>query len=139
MKLTLSLDHSFPSHFPETQLSNLEQLELELKEAQQNMDKIQHELDEKNKLIGERELKQRELIIITTEKLAFFVHFWQFFVFRVRKELEIEFAKEVEKIKKELQIQNRAVLEGNQHVVKKIKLQLKKTEEERDHNKSEVS
>lgn len=139
MKLTLSLDHSFPSPFPETQLSNLEQLELELKEAQQNMDKIQHELDEKNKLIGERELKQRELIIITTEKLAFFVHFWQFFVFRVRKELEIEFAKEVEKIKKELQIQNRAVLEGNQHVVKKIKLQLKKTEEERDHNKSEVS
>lgn len=78
MKLTLSLDHSFPSPFPETQLSNLEQLELELKEAQQNMDKIQHELDEKNKLIGERELKQRELIIITTEKLAFFVHFWQF-------------------------------------------------------------
>lgn len=34
----------------------------------------------------------------------------------MRKELEIEFAQEIEKIKKELQIQNRAVLEANQHV-----------------------
>lgn len=51
-----------------TQLGNLEQLELELKEAQENIQKIQGELDEKNKLIGERELRQRELVIITTEK-----------------------------------------------------------------------
>lgn len=54
--------------FLETQLGNLEQLELELKEAQENMQKIQNELDEKNKILGERELKQRELVIITTEK-----------------------------------------------------------------------
>jgi hypothetical protein len=83
-------------------LSNLEQLELELKEYQQKVDDMQQELAEKNEKLGKRELKERELIIITTEK--------------VRKELEVEFAQEVEKIKKELQIQNRAQLEANQHV-----------------------
>jgi hypothetical protein len=51
-----------------TQLGNLEQIELELTEAQNNILKIQTELDEKNKLIGERELRQRELVVITTEK-----------------------------------------------------------------------
>lgn len=42
------------------------------------------------------------------------------FYCRVRKELEVEFAQEIEKAKKELQIQNRAALEANQHVSHKI-------------------
>jgi hypothetical protein len=49
-------------------LSNLEQLELELKEYQQKVDDMQQELAEKNEKLGKRELKERELIIITTEK-----------------------------------------------------------------------
>lgn len=59
-------------------------------------------------------------------------------LFRVRRELEGEFAKEIEKVKKEFQIQHRAVLEANQHVIRKTKLELKAIKDEKAHNQSEV-
>ncbi|KAI6186667.1 hypothetical protein M3Y98_00157400 [Aphelenchoides besseyi] len=107
-----------------TQLSNLDQLELELKESQQQLELLQKEIDEKNEKIGKRELKERELIIITTEK--------------VRKELEVEFAQEIEKVKRELQIQNLAQTEANLHIVKKVKADMQRVEQERSHIQLEL-
>ncbi|KAI6241973.1 hypothetical protein M3Y99_00273300 [Aphelenchoides fujianensis] len=100
-----------------TQLSNLDQLELELKEAMEKVEALEKEIEDKNEKIGKRELKERELVIITTE--------------RVRKELEIEFAQEIEKVKRELQIQNLAQMEANLHIVKKVKADMQKVEQER--------
>ncbi|CAD5211489.1 unnamed protein product [Bursaphelenchus xylophilus] len=101
-----------------TQLSNLEQMDLELKEMRQTIEDLKKELEEKNEKIGKRELKERELIIITTEK--------------VRKELEKEFEEEIIKVKKEMRIQNMAHMEANQHLVKKAKADLHKALRERD-------
>lgn len=115
----------------------MEQLELELKEAKQSVEKIQQELDEKSKLLGEREFQRRELIIVTTERFNKRPHSISP-PFRVRKELEVEFAREIEKIKKEFQIQHRAVLEANQHVIRKTKLELKTIKDEKAQNQSEV-
>ncbi|CAD5207046.1 unnamed protein product [Bursaphelenchus okinawaensis] len=118
-ELKLSVDRlNSENLLMKTQLSNLEQMDLELKEMRQTVEDLRKELDEKNEKIGKRELKERELVIITTEK--------------VRKELEKEFEEEITKVKREMRIQNMAHMEANQHLVKKAKSDLKKVEQERD-------
>jgi len=52
----------------ETQLGNQDQMELELKEARQKLEEARLELEGKSEHIGKRELKERELVIITTER-----------------------------------------------------------------------
>lgn len=73
-----------------------------MKEMRLKMDMMRRDLESKQEKIGKRELKERELVIVTTEK--------------VRRELEAEFALEIEKVKKELQLQNQAQIKANQQV-----------------------
>lgn len=56
-------------NFLEIQLGNHEQMQLELKELRQQKAQLLLDLNEKNETIGRVELKERELILITTEKL----------------------------------------------------------------------
>ncbi|KAI1724437.1 hypothetical protein Ddc_05674 [Ditylenchus destructor] len=102
-----------------TQLGNQEQNELELKEMRQKLDVMRKELDSKSEKIGRRELKDRELVMVTTEK--------------VRRELEVEFAEEIQKIQKELRIQNLAQVEANQQIVKKVQNDLLRREKEKEY------
>lgn len=43
-------------------------MDLELKDLNQQKANLLRELEEKNEKIGQRDLKERELILITTEK-----------------------------------------------------------------------
>uniref|UniRef100_A0A915ECI7 Uncharacterized protein n=1 Tax=Ditylenchus dipsaci TaxID=166011 RepID=A0A915ECI7_9BILA len=107
-----------------TQLGNQDQADLEMKEMRQKLDLMRRELDSKSEKIGRKELKERELIITTTNK--------------VRKELELEFAEEIAKIQKELRIQNLAQVEANQQIVRKVQNDLQKKEKEKEAYKVEA-
>lgn len=89
-----------------TQLSSQNQVELEIIRMSQKIEKLQLELENKNEKIEKHELKEREIVIATTEK--------------VRKELKIEFEEDIIKIKKELHIQNLAQIKANQQEFFKI-------------------
>ncbi|KAH7730458.1 Protein T15B7.15 [Aphelenchoides avenae] len=102
-----------------TQLGNQEQMELEMKELRLKIDMMRRDLESKQEKIGKRELKERELVIVTTEK--------------VRRELEAEFAQEIEKVKKELQLQNQAQIKANQQIVRKVQSDLVEKEKDREH------
>uniref|UniRef100_A0AC35GWP4 Uncharacterized protein n=1 Tax=Panagrolaimus sp. PS1159 TaxID=55785 RepID=A0AC35GWP4_9BILA len=89
-----------------TQIGNQQQIELEMADMRKEMKEMKHEMALKDEKMNKRELREREIALITEQ--------------RVRKEVEKEFNTEIEKIAKELRIQNAAKIEANNHIINKL-------------------
>uniref|UniRef100_A0A914DB44 Uncharacterized protein n=1 Tax=Acrobeloides nanus TaxID=290746 RepID=A0A914DB44_9BILA len=86
-----------------TQLNTREEMDSEVKILQAHFEELQKVVKEKDEIISKAELKEREISILAAE--------------RTRKELEAEFDLQIQRIEKELRIQNAAQIQANHQVV----------------------
>ncbi|CEF61993.1 Hypothetical protein SRAE_1000026900 [Strongyloides ratti] len=94
-----------------TQQNAYKHMKLEMEGLYERIEEMKKVLDEKNEKISKKELKEREVAIITSDK--------------VKKEMEIEYAEKIAKIKEELQVQNMAELCASNEIGRKLKDEIK--------------
>uniref|UniRef100_A0AC35UGV3 Myosin_tail_1 domain-containing protein n=1 Tax=Rhabditophanes sp. KR3021 TaxID=114890 RepID=A0AC35UGV3_9BILA len=97
-----------------TQQNAHQHMKLEMEGLYERMEEMKAELEEKNEKISKKELKEREIAIITSD--------------RVRKEMDVEHAEKIAKIKTELQVQNIAELSASNEMGRKLKEQIREKE-----------
>uniref|UniRef100_A0A0K0FGU1 Uncharacterized protein n=1 Tax=Strongyloides venezuelensis TaxID=75913 RepID=A0A0K0FGU1_STRVS len=107
-----------------TQHNAYKHMKLEMEGLYERIEEMKKVLDEKNEKISKKELKEREVAIITSDK--------------VKKEMEIEYAEKIAKIKEELQVQNMAELCASNEMGRKLKGEIKNKKLEIDVLKDEV-
>uniref|UniRef100_A0A0K0E0E7 Cilia- and flagella-associated protein 157 n=1 Tax=Strongyloides stercoralis TaxID=6248 RepID=A0A0K0E0E7_STRER len=94
-----------------TQQNAYKHMKLEMEGLYERIEEMKKVLEEKNEKISKKELKEREVAIITSDK--------------VKKEMEIEYAEKIAKIKEELQVQNMAELCASNEIGRKLKEEIK--------------
>uniref|UniRef100_A0A0N5CDS7 GRIP domain-containing protein n=1 Tax=Strongyloides papillosus TaxID=174720 RepID=A0A0N5CDS7_STREA len=107
-----------------TQQNAYKHMKLEMEGLYERIEEMKKVLDEKNEKISKKELKEREVAVITSDK--------------VKKEMEIEYAEKIAKIKEELQVQNMAELCASNEMGRKLKDEIKNKKLEIDVLKDDV-
>uniref|UniRef100_A0A914DGY5 Uncharacterized protein n=1 Tax=Acrobeloides nanus TaxID=290746 RepID=A0A914DGY5_9BILA len=100
-------------------------MDSEVKILQAHFEELQKVVKEKDEIISKAELKEREISILAAE--------------RTRKELEAEFDLQIQRIEKELRIQNAAQIQANHQIVKKMQNEIEKHTKEKEDLSSKFS